>query len=128
MNLEVGDRVTYKDMGITRITLIENDRDIEDIKECVQSNAIQIIKIERPHYEVIEEKKELLTDEEKEFLKNICKYYNNISQIFLDLGGIRLCDTNCYVINSLDYPDNMTFANIKKEHYYTLKELGLEEK
>ncbi len=66
MDIRVGDRVTYIYDNEERQRIISNkgERDY-------YSENTKIIKIERPHYEVVEEKKELLTEEEKKYLKNV---------------------------------------------------------
>ena len=77
----------------------------------------------------VEEKKELLTEEERKFLKDISKYYKNNIEIifdekevnFYELDEIRRC------FGCVDYPDNIEFKNVKNNKEYTLKELGLEE-
>ena len=66
--MDIGDRVTYKIIRTNEIStlIIDGGALLNDFKD---KDFIEIIKIERPKYEVIEEKKELLTDEEKEFFK-----------------------------------------------------------
>ena len=91
----------------------------------INKRNIEILKIERPHYEVVEEKKELLTEEEKEFLKTICKYYD-IRTIYFNKVDIGFYNKNNSVVNSSNYPENMEFNKVEKYKYYTLKELGLE--
>ncbi len=131
MDIQVGDRVTYIDKQGKKciITVLEDKGELCD---CKDNPVSEILKIERPKYEVVEEKKELLTEKEREFLKdmcNMCKYYNNISLIyFTEEAVIRFCNKVFYVIGALDYPNSLNFNNIEKGTYYTLKELGLEEK
>lgn len=128
MDIQVGDRITYKYDEKIRISIIENLSDIEFMRKF--ANSIEILKIERPKYEVIEEKKELLTEEEKEYLKKICKYYNYISLIYFSSEDtILFCDEDFSVICKFNfYPKNMEFKKIERNKKYTLKELGLEEK
>lgn len=134
MNLQVGDRITYKYDEKIRISIIENLSDIEFMRKF--ANSIEILKIERPKYEVIEEisvtdkitDTELLTEEEKAFLKQICKY-DNISLIYFSSDDtILFCDEDFSVICKFNfYPKNMEFKKIERNKKYTLKELGLEE-
>ena len=86
----------------------------------------EIIKIERPKYEEVKEKKELLTEEEKEFLKTICKFYD-IKTIYFNKVDIGFYDKNNFIVNASNYTENMKFNKVEKNQYYTLKELGLEE-
>ena len=89
---------------------------------------MEILKIERPHYEVVEEKKELLTEEEREFLKQCKKINNKINRIqsfedityLMDDNGTE----NIFIIN--DTYKNL-FKNLQNSRSYTLEELGLEE-
>ena len=74
MDIQVGDRIIYKYMGEMKTSLITDDEDIENIQEDIKNNSIEIIKIERPKYEVVEEKKELLTEEEKDFLRQALRF------------------------------------------------------
>ena len=55
MNIEVGDRVTYKDKNgkICIITIIEDKGDIRDDNGEDLIPLDKIIKVERPKYEVI---------------------------------------------------------------------------
>ena len=65
MTYKFGDRVIYRVSGETIETLVADNEDVNNIQE----NRLEILKIERPKYEIVEEKKELLTEQEKEFLK-----------------------------------------------------------
>ena len=127
MDIQVGDKITYKMFGETYIQLISDTDDINHIQTDIKANDLKILKIERPKYEVVEEKKELLTKEEKEFLKDMCKYYLVQKLVFCD-RGIDIWDYNERIVNLPDYPEDLTFSNIEKDKEYTLKELGLEEK
>ena len=127
LDIQVGDRVTfhYVDNDETMIWIVTTKEEADDF-----FNTKETLKIERigeNGWCTVYEKKDLLTDEEKEFLKDIIKYYDNISQIKFREEIINLCDEDSYVMCSLDYPDNMKFENIKKVEFYTLKDLGLEE-
>ena len=74
LDIQVGDRITYKYDEKIRISIIENLSDIEFMRKF--ANSIEIIKIERPKYEVVEENEELLTEEEREFLKQYKLFAN----------------------------------------------------
>ena len=122
MDIQVGDRVTYlnKDTNQKIIEIVKQ----EDINR-INRFGHQILKIERPKYEVVEEKKELLTEEEKEFLKDMCKYYD-VTEIRLNNIDIKIIYDE-HLVSCLDYPDNMKFENLERGKKYTLEELGLEE-
>ena len=122
LDIQVGDRVTYEN-GFVEIMLNN-----QLVKQRIDSD--RVIKIERigaGGWYTVYEKKELLTDEEREFLKDIIKYYDNISQIDFTLSSISFENDNFNVICNVDYPKKLKFENIKKNKYYTLKDLGLEE-
>lgn len=105
--IEVGDRVTYRN----KIT--------GEIRQSIKLNSIEfttneeILKIERPKYEVVEEKKELLTEEEREFLKDMCKYFD-VTEICFNDTYISIYDYEDNLKNMPDYPESMSFTNIKK--------------
>ena len=69
----------------------------------------------------------MLTDEEREFLKNITKYYNCISGIQFIKDAIDFRNNYSFTICILDYPKKLKFKNTERYRAYTLKELGLEE-
>lgn len=122
LEIEVGDRVTYKyKEGCEIFTrIIETNGDIkitlEDDKE--------ILKIERPTYTVVKEKKELLTKREKEFLEIFVKYYKDLYYIEFFNECIDLLDVNYMSKGTIDYPTYLDFRGIKKKRY-RLSELGL---
>ena len=133
MDIQVGDLVTYKSINEpdyqARQKIIINEDDIAKIHSCIKENQIEILKIERPKYEVVEEKKELLTEEEKEFLKMIYKFrLDGIKTIKkqIDEDGERL-----RIKGNLDFITNYIptkeFRGLELEKEYTLKDLGLEE-
>ena len=131
MDIQVGDRVTIDCMGDVKTIVITREQQIEQIKDNVASYTNKILKIERPKYEVVEEKKELLTEEEREFLKQyikmspinityITKEFNNNKSIIIKLNdgqGTAFC-----TYYTTDY-----FKALEEDEIYTLKELGLEE-
>ena len=123
MNIRVGDRATYKTFGETKIALIVDDEDIDNIQEDIKNKNIEILKIGRPQYEVVEEKKELLTGEEREFLKLYMDFTHIITDAIYKKDGI---------INFIGYTTELAlykgFNKLIENKHYTLKELGLEEK
>ena len=129
MTYKFGDRVTYENsMGNVRQVVIKDEE--QKIKYINNIDTYKnILEIERPKYEVVKEKKELLNDNEREFLKDICKYYNNATEIEFFKGYLLMFETNdkTTIIMNLNYPENMKFKNVKKGKTYKLKELGLEE-
>lgn len=127
MDIQVGDRVTYKNLeGNVVTTLIVNNFDKADIKKILETR--EFIKIERTKFEVIKEKKELLTEEEKEFLKQYIKIIENLNNgkvIDILRGETRI---RVYLETGLDYYIEVgpKFSNMKIDTSYTLSELGLE--
>lgn len=133
MDIQVGDRVTYRYINDSDkkelVSIITDDEEIKHYiirarKEIINSFSIEILKIERPRYEVVEEKKELLTDEEREFLKLYIKFSNKI------IDGIKKEDS---VLNFMQDNDEYNFIelvddfkNLRDGKLYTLSELGLE--
>lgn len=134
MDIEVGDRVTYKSLKEPdyqkREKVVINEAEIIKILECVKDGQVEILKIERPKYEVTKEKKELLTEEEKEFLKQYIKMSNikiKYIQKETDLTGtsimIRL--NNGYGTTNCTYYKCNYFKKLIEHKDYTLKELEL---
>ena len=140
MDIQVGDRVTYKyetEQGI-RVSIISSLEEAQDYKNMANSSgeydSIEIIKIERPKYEVVEEKKELLTEEEKEFLEQVLKFGNYKEET--TNGTVKFIEKKGYYIylyydewacNTVYFDKNLYFRNLIEDKKYTLKELGLEE-
>lgn len=116
MNIEVGDKVTY-DNGYVEI-ICEDD----DINYQTVVKNRKIVKVERPKWEVVEEKKELLTEEEREFLKIHTKF-NKIKY-----DKIRFC-TDCVEfwsdISITSYHTKNKFKNIELGRFYGKKELRI---
>lgn len=121
MEIEVGDRVTYKYKNYnTKYGEIVTS---ELEKEALLSrDNIEILKIERPNWEVVEEKKELLTEEEREFLK----IYTKFNKIKYD--KLRFC-TDCVEfwndISIMSYHVNNKFKNIELGRFYEKQELRI---
>ena len=123
MDIQVGDRVTFKD-GIVK--LIYDSDMLFEINQYINGGGTQILRIERPKYEVVEENKELLTDDEREFLNFICKYYKKIKIMNFREKNITILDENHYILGRLIYPENLNFDKVGNMKEYTLKELGVE--
>lgn len=130
MEIEVGDRVTYRtyigDMPTTRTQIITTTQEA-----CANNGATEdaIIKIERigeKGWYVVEKKKELLTEEEKEFLNFFSKYYD-IDYITFNEYDMDIYEKINKYICCPDYPKNLKFKGVAKARKYTLKELGLED-
>lgn len=134
MDIQVGDRITYRFIdkdGIFTEIVGSNNLSLTSIhwfKEHLEDKEIEIIKIERPKYEVVEENKELLTEEEKEFLIDIIKYYSDVTEIEFGFttSGIDIYNSQDNIVASMNYPYNLGFQMVLKNKSYTLKELGLE--
>lgn len=137
MNIQVGDRVTYKYLNTEDkrecIAVIQDIVELEDYKRMIENKSelcsIEILKIECPKWEVVEENKELLTEEERNFLKNYMKliHFEN------DIEYIEKMDNHIialYLQDKCDFRFEITienFVNLENYKKYTLSELGLEE-
>lgn len=141
--LVVGNRVTYKFCGCENTILITDSDEIKMLKD------LEIIKVEACLWEEIEfveevndydemledykrqkeieklEEKELLTEEEKSFLKQYIKFSNVI------ITGIKKDDS---ILNFMQYDNeelyillNDSFEGLENHKHYRLIELGLED-
>ena len=124
IDLQVGDRVTYKSTdNEERQVIMTNLKQIDNYK-----NSGLIVKIERSKYEVVEEKKELLTEEEKIFLRQYIKIIKSLNNGTVD--RIRRKEEDIYIVlkNGLTYKIEigMQFGNMNINNEYTLRELGLD--
>lgn len=129
MDIQVGDRVTYNYYGTTIIEIIMDKKQSRSMLEELDNKGVKLLKIERPEYKVLEEKKELLTEEEKEFLKQYVKMSklkitnivkeneNNQCKLVLYENGFGNCTY---------YKENY-FKGLELNKKYTLSELGLED-
>ena len=127
MDIQIGDRVTYKFKDKIRTLVIDGNALLDDFKDV--NNNFTIIKIERPKYEVVEEKKELLTEEEKRFLKHYIEIIED-----LDNGKFKellkqeerlIIFLNTGITYYIDLGNK--FGKMEINKLYTLKDLGLEE-
>lgn len=131
MDIQVGDLITYINSNDSlrmryKSIMINSDRLI-DYKNKLENKEIEIIKIERPKYEVIQEKKELLTEEEKEFLKSyikIIKSLNNGQIEYIARYGVMIV---VHLKTKLSYDADIgpRFKGMIENKTYTLEELGL---
>ena len=134
-DIQVGDKITYKSLGEIRIALISDNEDIDNIQEDIKSNNIQILKIERPKYEVVEEKKELLTEEEREFLRQVLRFID-VKILFINIYRQEIHNRKEIHFSQNEdgsglgywyYIKDNSFSGLEIDKVYTLKELGLEE-
>lgn len=113
MDIQVGDRITYKN---GHVELIQNN---ENLKDRIENCTIEVVKIERPKYEIVEEKEELLTEEEKEFLKNYVKLIESLNNgkvdTIINLGTLLVL----HLKTSIDYYTEIgsNFKDLKKIKY-----------
>ena len=70
-DIQVGDRVTYTLFGKKATKLIAGDEEINLIENDIKQDAIEILKIDRPKYEKVYGKQEILDEAEKEYLSNV---------------------------------------------------------
>lgn len=138
MDIQVGDKVTHKSVEEpdeeAREYIIKDEHQLADIISCVIKNEIEILKIERPKYELIEEKKELLTDAEKGFLKQALEFgnykeetTNGIIKFLIKDGCYIKLYYSDYACNAIYFDKKLYFKNLEEDKKYTLKELELEE-
>ena len=135
MDIQVGDRVTYKyENGTVCEEIMTNKDDIEGIKITLKElEGVEILKIERPKYEKIEEKKEILDETEKKYLLNIIKPFKSKVQYIKKCVG-RQKENYIYIdlyndeyITLPYFEENTMYKGMEGDKKYTLKELGLEE-
>ena len=131
MDLKIGDKITYEFQAL-KGEKVKNERiinDTADVNIYKNNKLYKILKIERPKYEVVEEKKELLTEEEKEFLKQYIKIIENLHNGKVD-KIIRKEEYIWVVLKTELYYKieiGTIFGNMKLDNEYTLQDLGLEE-
>ena len=131
MDLKIGDKITYEFQAL-KGEKVKNERiinDTADVKIYKNNELYKILKIERPKYEVVEEKKELLTEEEKRFLKHYIEIIED-----LDNGKFKellkqeerlIIFLNTGITYYIDLGNK--FGKMEINKLYTLKDLGLEE-
>lgn len=134
MDIQVGDKVTYKinDIDDVKSMIIYDYCVVENFNDLIDSKVYKILKIERPKYEVIEDRKELLTEEEKKYLKSFIKPFKDkiryirkynapfeAQYISIQYKNDEDTDLPCFENNTL-------YKGMEVCVGYTLKELGLE--
>ena len=131
MDLKIGDKITYEFQAL-KGEKVKNERiinDTADVNIYKNNELYKILKIERPKYEVVEEKKELLTEEEKRFLKHYIEIIED-----LDNGKFKellkqeerlIIFLNTGITYYIDLGNK--FGKMEINKLYTLKDLGLEE-
>ena len=146
MNIQVGDKITGKWLDNNQIVteLINSMETLNLVIGNIRNKNIEILKIERPVYEevdsdgihieeneVIYERKELLTEEERYFLKLYIKLNTDFQEE--KINYIYIISDNFLHFNygqNYDYEIEICkdmFSNLSKEKIYTPSELGLEE-
>lgn len=118
MDIEVGDRVTFDDGSKT---ILNTERDIDIISSYREYKPV---KIERPNWKVVEEKKELLTEEEREFLR----LYMTINKIRADKIKFNIFEVNFMENGSIFTAyinTESSFRNLDYGVHYSLKELRI---
>lgn len=138
LDIQVGDKVTYIDkQGKKCIIIVSEDKG--ELSDCEDSFISDIIKIERPKYEIIKEKKEILDEVEKEYLWNIIKPFKDKVECIRKVGLEGIYNSNNgkeYIMIGIvkDTPislpyfkENTMYKGMKINRFYTLKDLGLEE-
>lgn len=130
-NIEIGDKVTYKYLDTNKqfTMIVVTDSDINDLNTMKKEDLIQILKIERPKYEVIEEYKEdLLTEVEKDLLKAYIKLIESLNNG--DIIGIERLGAWLIIKlkTQLEYQVEVgpRFKNLEDSKLYTLRELEVE--
>ncbi len=146
MDIRVGDKITGKWLDNNQIVteVINSMEPLDLLISNIRNKNIEILKIERPVYEevdsdgihieeneVIYERKELLTKEERYFLKLYIKLNTDFQEE--KINYIYIISDNFLHFNygqNYDYEIEICkdmFSNLSKEKTYTLSELGLEE-
>ena len=130
-DIQVGDRVTFENLeGNVVIMLIKTNAEIPEILDTLKSR--KVLKIERPKYEKVYEKKEILDEAEKEYLSNVIKPFRNKVKFFekcntreeqqyLDI----YIEDNGYIVFP-EFEENSMYKGMELNKQYTLKELGLD--
>lgn len=142
-DLRDGDIVTYRS-GEKRVVykneLVEEDRMAvntlnnyaENLKDDCGDTECDIVKVERPHYETVFERKEEILDEaEKRYLRSVIRpFRSKVESISKQVNydkteyiEIELSDMNTAYLP--DFEANTMYKNMEVNREYTLKELGL---
>lgn len=127
-----GDRVTFENLeGNVVIMLIKTNAEIPEILDTLKSR--KILKIERPKYEKVYGKQEILDEAEKEYLSNIIKpfkdrveYIVKITIYHSNKKFLEIMLKNGDYANLPYFRTNNMYKGMELDKLYTLKELGLD--
>lgn len=130
LDIQVGDRVTFLYKNEKMVEIAGNSKLINKAKENTETLKIERIG-NQGWYTVYEkeEKRELLTDKERELLKvmikNLCADIGYIKKTY---EKVILIKNNGVKIAQIIIRDViLEFKNLEKDKEYSLSELGLEE-
>ena len=137
LDIQVGDKITYKHkaMEVENTEIVYELGRISTLLFEIKEGNMEILKIERPKYEVVEENKELLIEEEKEFLKQVLRFID-IKILSINIYKQEISNKKEIHFNQNEdgsglgywyYIKNSYFNGLEINKVYTLKELGLEE-
>lgn len=133
MDIQVGDRITYiylkNNKEVTAIIACKAEiKDLQNMQKEGSEHQIKILKIERPTYEVIVENKELLTGEEKEFLKSYIKLIESLNNGEVTHISRYNITITVYLRTGLSYDAEVgpRFENMIEDENYPIESLGLE--
>ncbi len=131
-DIQVGDRVTYTLFGKKATKLIAGDEEINLIENDIKQDAIEILKIDRPKYEKVYGKQEILDEAEKEYLSNVIKPFRNKVKFFEKCNAREeqqyldiYIEDNGYIVFP-EFEENSMYKGMELNKQYTLKELGLD--
>ena len=109
-----------------------NDNDLKGLKDTISLN--KIIKIEEPIYTTVYEKKEILDEVEKRYLRDIIRPFRNKVKSIKKTDNYMNGTKNQYITitykddYSTDFPNfrpNTMYKGMEEYKEYTLEELGL---
>lgn len=136
MDIQVGDKITYmyEEDCVQKVIcqMVTDTTDITILKNKEENKEIEIIKNERigsNSWYIVYEKKELLTEEERKFLKKIIESYNRMFKTKIR-KIYYYSEKKLILINEIkEYEIEVenSFRKLDIGAYYALSELGLEE-
>lgn len=126
---KVKDNVEFRINGWSGKYKIENNKLMYNEFDNWKESCSQINYLSNAEIEIIS--KQILTDEEKEYLKAVIKpFKDRIAHIVREFYVIRIIeksDENIYSLINISVVKEMPFKNMKIMMLYTLADLGLEE-
>lgn len=137
MNLIIGDRIKIKDYDDDFIVIDINNDDVRVISPAgiiYGFSKNDIIKVERPcQYETIDEKREILTRKEREYLRAVIRPFRKQINSLVKYGYdcfdqqyiIIKYDKEKYVIRLPDFEKDTMYKGMELDKEYSLEELGL---